>query len=75
MPSPRKDETQNKFISRCMSDEEAKRSFPNSKQRVAFCNSQWENKSRSSGAVLCTKTLKLVSFFIIPEVTNFILFI
>jgi hypothetical protein len=47
MPSPRKDEIQDKFINRCMSDEEAKRSFPDGKQRVAFCHSQWSSKGEN----------------------------
>ena len=63
MPSPIKDETQDKFINRCMSDEEAKRSFPNSKQRVAFCNSQWDNKSKSSGAVFVYEDPKTGELF------------
>lgn len=46
MPSPNKDEKRDDFISRCMSDEEAKRDFPNSKQRVAFCISKWEDKDK-----------------------------
>jgi hypothetical protein len=48
MPSPRKNERQKEYISRCMSSEEAKRDFPDSKQRVAFCNSKWENKSSAA---------------------------
>ena len=51
MPSPRKGETKKGYISRCMSSEEAQRDFPDSKQRVAFCNSKWENKGKSSGAI------------------------
>ena len=45
MPSPNESEQQTKFISRCMSDEEAKKSFPDQKQRAAFCHSQWKSKS------------------------------
>jgi|TARA_R110000824_G_scaffold310153_3_gene497462 hypothetical protein len=52
MPSPRKDEEKKNYISRCMSSEEAKRDFPDSKQRVAFCNSKWENKGKSSAIFL-----------------------
>ena len=48
MPSPRKGEKEKDYISRCMSSEEAKRDFPDSKQRVAFCNSKWENKSKGA---------------------------
>ena len=47
MPSPRKGEDKSGFVSRCMSDEESKKTFPDQKQRVAFCNSQWGNKSKS----------------------------
>jgi len=45
MPSPNEGEQQAKFISRCMSDEKAKKSFPDQTQRVAFCQSQWQSKS------------------------------
>jgi hypothetical protein len=48
MPSPRKGESQNDFISRCMSSDESQNSFPNQKQRSAFCHSQWTNKGKSS---------------------------
>ena len=45
MPSPHDGEQQSEFVSRCMSDEKAKKSFPDQKQRVAFCQSQWKSKS------------------------------
>jgi hypothetical protein len=48
MPSPRKGEREKDYISRCMSSEEAKRDFPDSKQRVAFCHSKWQNKSKGA---------------------------
>ena len=48
MPSPREGEREKEYISRCMSSEEAKRDFPDSKQRVAFCHSKWQNKSRGA---------------------------
>ena len=44
MPLPRKNERRKDFVSRCVSDKEAKRSFPDQKQRVAFCHSQWKDK-------------------------------
>lgn len=47
MPSPRKDEKERQFISRCVSSNEAKKSFPDQKQRIAFCYSQWKNKNTS----------------------------
>ena len=45
MPAPRKNEKQKDFVSRCMSDKEARKSFPDQKQRVAFCNSQFRNRA------------------------------
>ena len=47
MPSPRKNEKQEDFVSRCMSDKESKTSFPDQKQRVAFCHSKFRNKNKS----------------------------
>lgn len=44
MPSPNKGESKSDFISRCMGDSEANSSFPDQKQRAAFCYSQWERK-------------------------------
>lgn len=44
MPNPKKNESKSDFIERCMSDGEAVESFPDEKQRLAFCNSQWDNK-------------------------------
>lgn len=49
MPSPRKGETKQAFVSRCMGDSEARRTFKDRKQRAAFCYSQWENKDKPKG--------------------------
>ena len=46
MPSPRSGEDRSDFISRCMSDDKSKNSFPDQKQRTAFCFSQWKNKDK-----------------------------
>ena len=48
MPTPRKNERRNDFVSRCMSDEESKRDFPRRDQRLAFCNSQFDRKKKSA---------------------------
>jgi hypothetical protein len=63
MPSPRKDEAQDGFISRCMSDEKSKKTFPDNKQRVAFCHSQWKNKDKSSGAIFVYEDPKTGELF------------
>ena len=41
MPTPRADETQDVFVSRCMGDAEARKDFPEQKQRSAVCFSMW----------------------------------
>ena len=48
MPDPRSEETKDEFVSRCMGDAEARDTFPNSDQRAAFCNSQWEEQGYGS---------------------------
>lgn len=65
MPRPRKGEKRRDFISRCMSDDEAKRDFPDQAQRSAFCHSQWERRdnvyanARVTSRVDPTRTLTL----------------
>jgi len=41
MPKPNQSETHDDFITRCMSDEESKSSFPDESQRYAVCESKW----------------------------------
>ena len=45
MPSPGATESEDEFISRCMSDEEAMADFPDEDQRFAVCISKWEGKA------------------------------
>ena len=40
IPKRRKDESKNKFIERCMSNDTMKKEFPKNKQRLAVCHSQ-----------------------------------
>ena len=42
MPYPKKDESQSEYISRFMSSEEAQKSYPDQKQRVAVAYSIWK---------------------------------
>jgi len=42
IPTPKAKETQQEFISRCMSD--LKSEFPNKEQRLAVCYTQWQEK-------------------------------
>lgn len=44
LPVPREEERESEFISRCMDNDITKRDFPDSKQRVTVCYSQWRKK-------------------------------
>jgi hypothetical protein len=51
VPNPRKGESKEGFVSRCMGDAEARKTFPDQKQRAAFCYSQYARKGHSVMAV------------------------
>ena len=42
MPTPRENETQQEFVSRCIIDPESIQDFPDREQRLAFCYSQFD---------------------------------
>jgi hypothetical protein len=44
LPEPQLGEEENQFISRFIRDKEAKRKFPNRKQRIAVAYSIWRGK-------------------------------
>ncbi len=46
IPEPRKGETMNKFISRCITDELMKKEYPSKNKRLGMCYSQWDNKRK-----------------------------
>lgn len=47
LPSPRKDENQSSFVSRCMGDSKTKSEFPDQKQRNAVCFSRFRKGKAS----------------------------
>jgi hypothetical protein len=47
IPKPEKNEDNQKFVSRCMSDEVMKKDYEDTKQRVAVCLSQTKTKGSS----------------------------
>lgn len=48
LPIPKKNETQDDFISRCMSSDVMNSEFPDNKQRAAVCHSQWKKAKKTS---------------------------
>lgn len=41
IPKPKKDDSKNKFISRCMGSEVMQKEFKDKQQRAAVCYRQW----------------------------------
>jgi hypothetical protein len=58
IPKPRKDEDNQKFVSRCMSDETMKKDYKDTKQRVSVCLGQTK-KSKSS---LIDQVMEILGF-------------
>ena len=48
MPTPKPNESQLSFVSRCVVDSESLRDFPNREQRIAFCYSQYERYNKNN---------------------------
>lgn len=44
LPKPKKDESHDDFMDRCMGDDVMNKEYPDEKQRYAVCQSQWDNK-------------------------------
>ena len=51
MPKPRKDESHDAFIDRCMGDEAMNEDFPDAAQRRGVCESQWDDRPDDEDAV------------------------
>tara|TARA_R110002020_G_scaffold234941_3_gene447097 strand:+ start:236 stop:439 length:204 start_codon:yes stop_codon:yes gene_type:complete len=49
LPSKKKDEKENEFMSRCMSDDVMKKEFQNNKQRIAVCINQYQTRKKAKG--------------------------
>jgi len=48
MPTPRENETESEFVSRCMGDEESVSDFPDEEQRVAVCYAIWRRRDEKA---------------------------
>lgn len=47
LPSPKKGESKDKFIDRCMSDKAMNKEYPDKSQRRVVCESQWDKKDKA----------------------------
>lgn len=46
LPSPKNKQSQDNFINSCMSNKTMKEEYPDTKQRVAVCFSQWKKSKK-----------------------------
>lgn len=52
LPTPKKDEEESNFISRCMSNDTMKDEFPDQKKRNAVCYRQWKENKNSKDKMM-----------------------
>lgn len=67
LPNPKKNEKQGDFISRCAGNDTMNKDFPNTKQRVAVCYSQWQKAKASAFASVGTGENEVLINFECPE--------
>lgn len=60
MPNPKKEESESEYVSRFMNSEEAKRDFPDEKQRAAVAHSKWKRRKKK-GRQMSGYTLQQVT--------------
>jgi len=52
LPSPKGKEKRADFVSRCIGDNTTTKDFPDQKQRIAVCYSQWDKAKKASAAII-----------------------
>jgi hypothetical protein len=52
LPKPGKQEKRSEFVSRCIGDKQTFKDFPDQKQRIAICYTQWDQAKASADVVV-----------------------
>jgi len=52
LPTPKQNEEKKKFIARCSGSKVMNSEYPDTKQRVAVCYSQWRKAKKSKGETM-----------------------
>ena len=52
LPAPKQNEEKKKFITRCSGSKVMNTEYPDTKQRVAVCYSQWRKLKKSKGKIM-----------------------
>jgi len=61
IPTPNKNEDQNSFISRCMSNKTMRSEYPDQKQRSAICYTKWREKKNMESEIISKDCINFVS--------------
>jgi hypothetical protein len=59
IPKPRKQESKESFMDRCLSNEIMNSEYPDTDQRYAICASQWRNRKKSPKKVITRRIGKI----------------
>lgn len=59
LPTPKNDEEEQEFISRCMGDDVMNKDYSDQKQRAAVCYSQWREKHGGSKPAKSSKYIPI----------------
>jgi hypothetical protein len=52
LPKPKNQEKRSEFVSRCIGDDQTAKDFPDQKQRIAICYTQWESAKKEATAIV-----------------------
>jgi hypothetical protein len=52
LPKPKNQEKRSEFVSRCIGDDQTAKDFPDQKQRIAICYTQWDTAKKEATAIV-----------------------
>jgi hypothetical protein len=52
LPKPKNQEKRSEFVSRCIGDNQTAKDFPDQKQRIAICYTQWDTAKKEATAIV-----------------------
>lgn len=68
LPKPKKNESKDKFIDRCMDNKAMNKEYSDASQRRAVCESQWDGQDKTKGSLKhIVEHLSSVPWAILPE--------
>lgn len=72
LPNPRKGETEQKFVERCMGDTVMTEDYPDEDQRLAICYSQFGKKDKASVVFKTNNKAQIAELYIYEPIDNWL---